>query len=105
MRFSEIDKHVKIYLFVFVALLVLTFVTVALTYVEEVYHVPVVTAVILALIVATIKGSLVAYYFMHLYSEKPWIFFTLIITMLFFMVLLLVPIVTETGRLEHSYVP
>ena len=63
---ADIDRHVRIYITVFVALMVLTIVTVAISRV----HLPVGTAVTLALIVATIKGSLVACYFMHLISEK-----------------------------------
>ena len=47
---------------VFGALMVLTIITVGVSYV----HLPVAAAVTVALIVATIKGSLVALYFMHL---------------------------------------
>ena len=63
---ADIDKHVRVYITVFVALMVLTIVTVAVSRV----HLPVPQAVAVALLVATIKGSLVACYFMHLISEK-----------------------------------
>ena len=63
---EEIHHHVKTYVMVFVALAALTIVTVAISYLD----LGVVPAVILALIVASIKGSLVACYFMHLISEK-----------------------------------
>jgi cytochrome c oxidase subunit 4 len=87
---AEIDKHVRVYLMVFAALMVLTIVTVAISRV----HLPVPTAVTLALIVATIKGSLVACYFMHLISEKKLILAVLALTAVFFVVLLALPIFT-----------
>ena len=66
----DIDKHVRVYITVFVALMVLTIVTVAISYLD--LSVPM--AVTVALLVATIKGSLVACYFMHLISEKKLIY-------------------------------
>ena len=67
---ADIDKHVRIYITVFVALMVLTIITVAISRI----HLPVPIAVTVALLVATIKGSLVACYFMHLISEKKLIY-------------------------------
>ena len=61
---ADIDRHVKVYITVFVALMILTVVTVAISR----FHPPVAIAVTIALLVATIKGSLVACYFMHLLS-------------------------------------
>ena len=86
----DIDKHVRIYISVFVALMVLTIITVAVSR----YHLPVPLAVTVALIVATIKGSLVACYFMHLISEKKLIYAVLVLTAVFFVVLLTLPIFT-----------
>ena len=63
---ADIDKHVRIYITVFVALMALTLITVAVSRV----HLPVPIAVSVALLVATVKGTLVACYFMHLISEK-----------------------------------
>jgi caa(3)-type oxidase subunit IV len=51
-------------------------------------------AVTIALIVATIKGSLVACYFMHLISEKKLIYAVLALTVAFFAVLLALPVLT-----------
>ena len=87
---ADIDKHVRIYITVFVALLVLTIVTVAISR----FHLPVHQAVTIALIVATIKGSLVACYFMHLISEKKLILAVLALTAVFFIALLALPVVT-----------
>src|SRR5688572_13008223 len=80
---ADIDRHVRIYITVFVVLMVLTIVTVAISYL----HLPVATAVTLALVVATVKGTLVACYFMHLISEKKLIYAVLALTVVFFAVL------------------
>src|SRR3954467_11892551 len=87
---ADIDKHVRIYISVFVALMVLTIVTVAISR----FHLPVPIAVSVALLVATIKGTLVAYYFMHLLSEKKLIYAVLALTAAFFVVLLSLPVLT-----------
>src|SRR5215216_1745813 len=86
----DIDRHVRIYISVFVALMVLTIVTVAVSR----FHLPVPIAVTVALIVAIIKGSLVACYFMHLISEKKLIYAVLAVTAVFFVALLALPIFT-----------
>jgi cytochrome c oxidase subunit IV len=90
---ADIDRHVKVYITVFVALMVLTIVTVAISRV----HLPVPIAVTVALLVATIKGSLVACYFMHLISEKKLILWVLAVTVVFFVVLLSLPAITHSN--------
>ena len=85
---DEIKRHVKIYISVFVALAFLTFVTVAISYL----HLPLRQAVLVALFIATIKGSLVALFFMHLISEKQVIFAVLIFTAIFAATLLALPV-------------
>jgi cytochrome c oxidase subunit 4 len=86
----DIDKHVRIYITVFVALMVLTIVTVAVSR----FHLPIPIAVTVALLVAIIKGSLVACYFMHLISEKKLIYAVLAVTAFFFVALMVLPVVT-----------
>ena len=86
----DIDKHVRVYIIVFVTLMVLTIVTVAISRL----HLPVPIAVTIALLVATVKGTLVASYFMHLISEKKLIYAVLGLTAAFFLVLLAVPAIT-----------
>jgi cytochrome c oxidase subunit IV len=86
----DIDKHVRVYITVFVALMVLTIVTVAVSR----FHLAVPIAVTVALLVATIKGSLVACYFMHLISEKKLIYAVLGLTAFFFVALMALPIFT-----------
>jgi caa(3)-type oxidase subunit IV len=94
---EEIRKHVRVYIIVFVALLVLTGITVALA---EAHFLSTPMAIVAALIVACVKGSLVACYFMHLISERGMIFWILGICALFFIVLLLLPIFTELSNVS-----
>lgn len=63
---EDVKKHVRIYISVFVALAVLTVVTVGVGYLD----LSIVPALIVALAIATLKGALVAGYFMHLISEE-----------------------------------
>ena len=91
----DIDRHVRIYITVFVALMVLTIVTVAIARL----HLPVHLAVTLALLVATVKGTLVACYFMHLISEKKLIIAIMALTVVFFLVLVALPILTVSDGL------
>jgi len=90
---ADIDRHVRIYITVFVALMVLTIVTVAIARL----HLPVPVAVTVALLVATVKGSLVACYFMHLISEKKLIYAVLLLTAVFFIALLALPVATQSN--------
>jgi cytochrome c oxidase subunit 4 len=89
----DIDRHIRVYITVFVTLMVLTIVTVAISR----FHLSVPVAVTLALLVATIKGSLVACYFMHLISEKKLIYVVLAVTAAFFVALLALPVVTHSN--------
>lgn len=90
---ADIDRHVRVYITVFVALMVLTIVTVAVSYLD--LSVPVAVAV--ALFVATIKGALVAGYFMHLMSERKLIYAVLVLTVAFFVALMVLPIATHSN--------
>ena len=95
----DVDKQVRIYISVFVALMVLTIVTVAIARL----HLSVPVAVTVALLVATIKGTLVACYFMHLIAEKKLIYAVLALTVAFFIVLLALPVFThQNGFWIHS---
>ena len=89
---ADIDRHVRVYITVFVALMALTVITVAVSYLD----LPTAMAVTVALFVATVKGSLVASYFMHLISEKKLIYAVLVITVVMFAVLLALPAFTNS---------
>ncbi len=90
---EEIKKETRVYRNVFFALAAFTAVTVAISYMNVSFGV----AVALALLVATIKGSLVACYFMHLISERKLIYTVLLITAVFFVVLLVLPLGSMMG--------
>jgi cytochrome c oxidase subunit 4 len=86
---EEFKKHhVRKYIIVFSSLMVLTLVTVAVSYL----NLGVTAAIIVALVIASVKGSLVACYFMHLISEKKMIYMMLILTVVFFIVLMGLPL-------------
>ena len=87
---TDIDRQVRTYILIFATLMALTFVTVAISRI----HLPAPTAIALALVVASIKGGLVAAYFMHLISEKRLILWVMALTVVFFIVLLLIPMWT-----------
>ena len=90
---ADIDRHVRIYITVFVALMALTLITVAVSYL----HLPPAMAITVALFVAAIKGSLVACYFMHLISERRLIYAVLVITVIKFVALLFLPVITHSN--------
>lgn len=85
---EAIRKHVKIYISVFAALAFLTVVTVAVSYLQ----LSVTWGIIVALIIASIKASLVAAFFMHLISERKVIFALLGFTAFIFLLVLILPL-------------
>ena len=85
---TDIDRQVRTYFIVFGTLLALTLVTVAISRL----HLPIPIAITIALIVASIKGGLVASYFMHLISERKLIYWVLVVTVAFFFAVLLMPL-------------
>ena len=95
---DDIKKSVKTYFMIFGALMVLTIITVGVSYV----HLPVAAAVTVALIVATIKGSLVARYFMHLLHERKVIYWVLALTVIFFVFMMFVPLLTNSDKIPGT---
>ena len=96
---EDIKKHVRTYIIVFVALLILTLVTVAVSYV----HLPSITErTIVALVVAGTKATLVAMVFMHLKSERPFIYLSLAFTAFFFVLLFALPMWTEGDHIVNT---
>ncbi|MFL3045290.1 MAG: cytochrome C oxidase subunit IV family protein [Candidatus Neomarinimicrobiota bacterium] len=83
----DIQRHIKVYMTIFAALAVLTIITVAASYLDLSTG----EAILLALTIASVKGSLVAGYFMHLISEKALITWILMLTAGFFFVLMFIP--------------
>jgi len=91
----EIQKSVRSYLTVFAMLMLFTIITVAASR----FHLAVPVAISVALIIAAMKGSMVAAVFMHLSHEKRLIYGTLLLTAVFFLGLLLLPLFTSLDSL------
>ena len=87
----DIKAHIGLYYKIFGALMVLTLITVGVSYL----HLPHTQAVILALAIAGLKASLVAMFFMHLKGERKMIYWTLYLTACFFVLLFALPMWTE----------
>jgi cytochrome c oxidase subunit 4 len=87
---SDVKKSVRSYMIVFGSLMALTILTVTASSLQ----VGIALGIVIALVIATIKGSMVAAVFMHLSHEKRWIYGSLLLTLVFFAVLMLVPILT-----------
>jgi cytochrome c oxidase subunit IV len=99
---AEVKKSVRKYLMIGAALLVFTGITVA----ANLIHFAVPMAITVALIIATIKGAMVASVFMHLNHEKNWIYGPLILTVVFFIVLMFLPVLTNSDTIgTHISVP
>lgn len=91
----DIKAHVRTYLMVFGALLLLTLITVGVSYL----HLPHTEAVILAIAIATLKAGLVAAFFMHLKGERKIIYWSLYLTACFFVLLFALPMWTEDDHI------
>lgn len=86
---EEIRKHVRLYIGVFLALLVFTALTAAVSYVHIGPKGQDYGNIAVALLIAVIKAGLVALFFMHLVSERKAIYGVLAFTFFFFLGLML----------------
>jgi caa(3)-type oxidase subunit IV len=97
---ESIRKSIRSYLMVGAALFVFTGITVAVNQI----HLAVPLAITLALLIAGTKGTMVAMIFMHLNHEKKWIYGALLLTVIGFLILIFVPLLTvgnEIGTPLH----
>jgi cytochrome c oxidase subunit 4 len=95
---DDIRSHVKTYFMIFGALMVLTIITVGVSYL----NLPVAMAILVALVVATIKGSLVALFFMHLKHERKLVYYVLVLTAIFFIFMMSVPLFTNLNKIPGT---
>jgi len=95
---AEIQKSVRKYYAVGGLLFVFTAITVAVNQI----HLAVPLAITVALVIATMKGSMVASIFMHLSHEKKWIYGSLILTVVFFIALILLPNLTVSDTIGKT---
>ena len=92
---EAIRKTVRTYWMIGAALFVFTVITVAVNQV----HLAVPLAITVALIIATMKGSMVAAVFMHLNHERMWIYGALVLTVIGFIILMTVPMFTNMDHI------
>ena len=92
---EEVKKHIAVYWKVFGGLMVLTTLTVAVSYLS----VAVPVAIGIALIIASVKGSMVASFFMHLTGERKMIFWALALTAAFWVFLMSLPLLGQWDQL------
>ena len=92
---QHVYAEVRGYLTVFATLLVLTVITVGVSYL----HLPEGPAVLVALAIAVGKAALVAMFFMHLKGEKPMVYWSLGLTAFLFVALIGFVFWTEADHL------
>ncbi|MBE7495184.1 MAG: cytochrome C oxidase subunit IV family protein [Verrucomicrobiaceae bacterium] len=98
---AELQKHVKKYLLIGGILLAATAATIAIAFYEFPTHS---MNIIVGMIVATIKASLVALIFMHLNHERPLIYKFLAFTTVFCVVLFVLFIFSNADPLvDHGF--
>ena len=96
---ADVQKQVRAFKMVFAALAIFTVLTVAVS----TLHLPIVAALVIALLIASVKGSLVAGWFMHLRAERKAIYAVLVLTVAFFVFLLFWPLLDIGGGMgKHS---
>lgn len=95
---EEVRKHLKVYWTIFFSLIVLTIVTVAVSYV----HLGTARNIAVGLFIAAIKASLVMLFFMHLKGERKGVYWTLYLTFVFFLFLIWIPLFTSMSQVTGT---
>jgi cytochrome c oxidase subunit 4 len=93
---EKIKQEIRVYLYVFFALAILTGVTVWVCYG---LRMPIHYAIMVAVTIASLKGFLVAGFFMHLLSERRLIYGILALTVCFFALLMWLPLHDITDKI------
>lgn len=99
---AAVQKSIRTYLMVGATLLVFTALTVG---VNQVHLGSTAMNVTVALLIATMKASMVAAIFMHLAHEKKWIYGALILTVIGFIVLMTIPMFTTMDHIGTPIQP
>ncbi len=93
--------NTKLYLMIFGVLMVLTVVTVTVSYL----HFPPAIGIALGLAIATLKASLVASFFMHLKGERALIYGLLCLTIVFMTILFVLPVSDTAATASNRVAP
>ncbi len=99
---KDLAHHITHYRNVFVYLLIGTALTVAASYLEFNVKDSIAGAIFIGLLIASIKGYLVAANFMHLNSEKKMIYWILMLTVFFLVLLLSIPLLWDLNNLAYN---
>lgn len=100
---EEIASHKKAYTAVGLALIVLTFVTVGFGYWHPFGPVLSWKDIVLGLVIASVKSSLVALIFMHLNHERGLIYKVLLFTFLFFLGLMVLTLFALLDPVQEAF--
>ena len=98
---NNMTHHIENYRKVFIFLLIGTMLTVWASYMEFNVQNSIAGAVFVGLTIAFIKGYLVAANFMHLNSEKKMIYWILLLTIFFLMLLLFIPLLWDLNHMSN----
>ena len=98
---NNMTHHITNYRKVFIFLLIGTTLTVWASYMEFNVQNSIAGAVFVGLTIAFIKGYLVAANFMHLNSEKKIIYWILLLTIFFLILLLFIPLLWDLNHMSN----
>jgi len=98
---NNMTHHIANYRKVFIFLLIGTALTVLASYMEFNVQNSIAGAIFVGLTIAFIKGYLVAANFMHLNSEKKMIYWILLLTIFFLILLLFIPLLWDLNHMSN----
>ena len=98
---KNMSHHISNYRNVFIYLLIGTALTVGASYFDFNISNSMAGAIFVGLVIASIKGYLVAANFMHLNSERKIIHWILLLTIFFLALLLFIPVLWDLNNISH----
>ena len=101
MSAKDMSHHIAHYRNIFVYLLIGTALTVVASYMEFNVQDSIAGAIFVGLLIASIKGYLVAANFMHLNSEKKMIYWILLLTVFFLILLMFIPLLWDLNNMSN----
>ena len=101
MSVKDMSHHIAHYRNVFIYLLIGTALTVCASYMDFNVQDSIAGAIFVGLLIASIKGYLVAANFMHLNSEKKIIYWILLLTVFFLALLLFLPLLWDLNNMSN----
>ena len=102
MSSKNLSEQIVHYRRVFIYLLIGTALTVGASMIEFNVEYSMAGALFVGLLIASYKGYLVAANFMHLNDEKKMIYWTLILTTLFLVILLFLPLLWDSNNMSNQ---